>query len=173
MSLRPFALNRLFASNILLGCGVLAYLCYVSPVAQAQQTERAHTVRAAVASVSNVSISSLPSPSVGPGSGDVGTGRYSVVTNRPASQSIVVSVEGMPPKGVALFVALEPPDGAQRTGGAPLKVLSKDGKKTPRALVTGIGQVSETGLEVSVRTEVGVQATPGATDLRLSFELAK
>lgn len=160
-------------SNLLLGCGILLCLGNVSPVAQAQQTERAHTVRAAVAPVSGVSISSLPSPSVGPGSGDTGTGTYSVVTNRPAPQSIVVSVEGGPPEGMALFVALEPPDGAQRAGDGPLKILSREGEETPRALVTGIDQVSETGLEVSVRTEVGVEATPGAASLRLSFELVK
>jgi hypothetical protein len=70
-------------------------------------------------------------------------------------------------------VELEPPEGAQRAGDAPLQVLDPEGQADARTLVTDIGQVSETGLTVSVTTEVGIEAEPGDTGVRLSFELVE
>jgi len=166
-ALRPHAVSS--RATVLLGLTLLASL----GAAQAQQVEDTHTVTAEVAPVSAVSVAPLPPLATGPESGGTVTGTYSVVTNRPADQSIVVSVEGTPPEGVALYVDLEPPTGAQKAREAALQVLTPDGTATPRAVVTGIGQVSTTCLTVSVRTEVGMAATPGEAAVQLSFELVE
>ena len=154
---------------VLLGLALLAPL----GAAQAQRVEDTHTVTAEVAPVSAVSVTALPPLVTGPGSGGTATGTYSVVTNRPAAQSIVVSVEGTPPEGLALYVDLEPPTGAQKAREASLQVLRPDGTAPSRTVVTGIGQVSATDLTVSVRTEVRVAAAPGDAAVRLSFELVE
>ncbi len=153
---------------------LVGFLVLVGPAvgwAQEAKDEDVHTVAAEVAPYSTVSVDPLPSLVTGPGPSETVQTTYSVVTNRPASQSVVVSVEGTPPRGVALRVELEPPEGAQRAGDAPLQVLSPEGRADARTLVTGIGQVSATGLTVSVTTEVGVEAEPGGAAIRLSFEL--
>lgn len=154
---------------------VLLVLALLAPLgaAQAQRVEDTHTVTAEVALVSAVSVTALPPLVTGPESGGAVTGTYSVVTNRPAAQSIVVSVEGTPPEGLALYVDLESPTGAQKAREASLQVLTPDGTATPRTVVTGIGQVSATDLTVSVRTEVRVAAAPGDAAVRLSFELVE
>jgi len=157
----------------LLLIGLLVLIGPTTGWTQETEGEDMHTVAAEVEPYSAVSVDPLPSLVAGPGPSKTVQTTYSVVTNRPASQSVVVSVEGTPPHGVALWVELEPPEGAQRAGDAPLQVLDPEGQADARTLVTDIGQVSETGLTVSVTTEVGIEAEPGDTGVRLSFELVE
>lgn len=152
---------------------LLALVADPSGSAQAQQVEDTHTVTAEVKSISAVAVAAPPPLVARPESRRTVTSTYSVVTNRPVAQSIVVSVEGTPPEGIALYVRLEAPEDAQRTEDTPLQVLRPDGQVTPQPLVTGIGQVSTTGLEVSVQADVSVAADPGDASVRLSLELVE
>jgi hypothetical protein len=70
--------------------------------AQETESEDVHTVAAEVEPYGAVSVDPLPSLVAGPGPSKTVQTTYSVVTNRPASQSVVVSVEGTLPHGVAL-----------------------------------------------------------------------
>ena len=138
---------------------------------RAQTATAEHTVTVAVAPVRLVMLDPLPPLTAGPGPRHTVTTTYALATNRPAPQSLVVSIDKPAPTGVSVAVSMEPPAGAQASQEAPLQVLRPDGAVTPRTVVTGIGPVSATGLTVSVHTTIEVEAAPGDAPVRLLVTL--
>jgi len=152
---------------------LLAFVLGSVGASRAQTATAEHTVTVAVAPVRLVTMDPLPPLTAGPGPRHTVTTTYALATNRPAPQSLVVSIDGPAPTGVSVAVSMEPPAGAQAPRDAPLQVLQTNGTVTPRTVVRDIGPVSATGLAVSVQTTVTVEAAPGDAPIQLSVELVE
>lgn len=137
------------------------------------EDEDTHNVTPRVQAYSAIDVSPATSFVTDPGRSKVVESTYSVVSNVSALQQIVVSLRGAAPKGIAIWVDIEPPEGAEEVEDGPVKLVGASEGARSRTLVTGIGQVSERGLRVSYTTEVTISAKPGDKQVRLEFELVK
>lgn len=154
--------------GMVVGAGTLGLL---EARAQTEDDEVSHTVTAEASRYQSVTLDPLPAFTSGPGASRTVTTTYSVVTNVPEPQRLVASVDGPTPKGVAVWIELEPPDGASAAADGPVPVVGPDADRGPTALVTGVDQVSATDLTVRYTTEATVEADPGDKQIRLEFEL--
>lgn len=148
--------------------------------AQAADDEARHTVTAAAERYVSIEVAPTPSFVAKPGASKSVVSTYALVTNVPARQRMVASVEGRPPPGVSLWVDVEPPDGAEATGKGAVRLLGPGGRaRSQTTVVAGIGQVSEAGLTITYTTEVtadvlaDVDIQTGDQQVRLGFELVE
>lgn len=158
----------------LLSCFLAGFLIWVAAgKALAQENAKRHAVTTAVSEHTAIRVAPASRFTAGPRASGVVSSTYEIVSNVPADQQVIASIKGTPPPGVSVWVEIEPPAGADATKEEEVQLLSPDGPTGPQTLLTGIGQVSEAGLNISYTTEVTVGVEPGSKQIRLNFEIVE
>lgn len=142
-------------------------------VVEAQSAEKAHhTVTIQVEETSQIELDEGPELTIEQGESDRATSRYTVETNRSAAQSIDASVEiEDPPEGLTLRAEMQAPESSGTSTGA--QMLLEEGADASHTLVEGMGQLSQSGLEITYEATSTPEVSPGAYDVTVVYTIAE
>ncbi len=134
--------------------------------------EARHTVTIRVEETSQIELGEGAELTIDRGGTARETSTYTVLTNRSVAQSIGASIEVEdPPDGLTLQAEMQAPQASGTSTGA--QILLEEGSVTSRTLVEEIGQLSQSGLEITYEATSTPEVSPGTYAINVVYTITE